>query len=116
MAASKTTTSRGHAISYEDEGSGPPVVLFPGYMQSTADYRDAGYVDRLADRWRVLIVDPLGHGRSAKPHDPEAYREPGVAADVISLLEAEALDKAVLWGYSRGASLAMIAAIELPSA
>lgn len=107
--------SRGYAISYEDAGQGGPVVVIPGFMQSASDYRKAGYVDRLADRWRVLVVDPLGHGGSDKPHDFEAYRSPGVAADVISVLDAAGLERAVLWGYSRGMWLAAMTAIEFPS-
>jgi pimeloyl-ACP methyl ester carboxylesterase len=106
--------SRGYAISYEDAGQGPPVVLVPGFMQSAADYREAGYADRLAAIRRVLIVDPLGHGQSDKPHDADAYRAPDVAADVIAVLEAAGLERAALWGYSRGAWLAGMAAIEFP--
>ena len=106
--------SRDYAISYEDVGQGSPVVLIPGLMQSAADYRQAGYVNPLAANRRVLIVDPLGHGRSDKPHDAHAYRAPDVAADVIAVLDAAGLEKATLWGYSRGAWLACMAAIEFP--
>jgi pimeloyl-ACP methyl ester carboxylesterase len=106
--------SRGHAISYEDVGQGFPVVLIPGYMQSAADFRQAGYVDRLAADWRVLVIDPLGHGKSDKPHDAEPYRAPGVAADVVAVLDAAGVESAALWGYSRGAWLACMIAIEFP--
>ena len=106
--------SRGYAISYEDAGVGSPVVLLPGFMQSAADYRQAGYVDRLAGTQRVLIVDPLGHGQSDKPHETAAYRAPDVAADVIAVLDAAGIERAALWGYSRGAWLACMAAIEFP--
>lgn len=110
----KTALSRGYAINYEDWGQGSPVVLVPGFMQVAAAFRHAGYVDRLADRWRVLVFDPLGNGWSDKPHDPQAYRAPGVAADVISVLDASGAETAVLWGYSRGMWLAAMAAIEFP--
>jgi pimeloyl-ACP methyl ester carboxylesterase len=83
-------------------------------MQSAADYRQAGYIDRLATTQRVLIVDPLGHGQSDKPHEAAAYRAPDVAADVIAVLDAAGLKRAALWGYSRGAWLACMAAIEFP--
>ena len=106
--------SRGFAISYEDAGQGTPVVLLPGFMSSAADYRQFGYLDRLAATHRVLMVDPLGHGRSDKPHDAEAYRAPDVAADVIAVMDAAGLERAALWGYSRGAWLAGMAAIEFP--
>jgi pimeloyl-ACP methyl ester carboxylesterase len=106
--------SRGYAISYEDAGQGFPVVLLPGYMQAAADYRQGGYVDRLAATRRVLAVDPLGHGQSDKPHEAEPYRAPGVAADVIAVMDAAGVERAALWGYSRGAWLACMTAIEFP--
>jgi pimeloyl-ACP methyl ester carboxylesterase len=111
---SKTTASRGHLISYEDEGNGNPIVLIPPYMLSAEDFRRVGLLARLADRWRVLAVDPLGHGKSDKPHEPTPYRSPRVAADMIAVLDDAEIDKAVLWGYSRGAWLAMMAAVEFP--
>jgi pimeloyl-ACP methyl ester carboxylesterase len=83
-------------------------------MQSATDYREAGYVERLGAARRVLIVDPLGHGQSDKPHEAAAYRAPDVAADVIAVLDAAGLKRAALWGYSRGAWLACMAAIEFP--
>jgi pimeloyl-ACP methyl ester carboxylesterase len=107
--------SRGHSISYLDAGAGQPLTLIPGYMQSAADYLAAGYVDRLATTHRVLVMDPLGHGESDKPSDPASYRSPGVAADVIAVLDAAGVERAVLWGYSRGAWLAAMAAIEFPA-
>ncbi len=107
--------SRGYAISYEDVGQGFPVVLIPGYMGSAADFRQAGYVDRLAANWRVLAVDPLGHGKSDKPHDADPYRAPDVATDVVAVLDAAGVERAALWGYSRGGWLACMTAIEFPA-
>ena len=37
---------------------------------------------------------------------PEAYRLDGCVTDVSAVLDAEDLDRAVVWGYSRGAFLA----------
>jgi len=83
-------------------------------MQSAADYRQAGYVDPLTTTRRVLTVDPLGHGQSDKPPEAEAYRAPDLAADVIAVMDAAGLERAALWGYSRGAWLACMTAIEFP--
>ncbi len=110
----KTAESRGYAISYEDAGAGPTVVLLPGWTMSAGDWRDAGYVDRLATSHRVLNVDPLGNGLSDKPHESAAYRHRDVAADVIAVLDAEGISKAVVWGYSRGAYLALAVGTESP--
>jgi hypothetical protein len=87
----KTAQSRGYTISYEDAGVGSVIVLIPGATMSAADWRDAGYVDRLAPNHRVLSVDPLGNGLSDKPHDADAYGWPAVAADVLAVMDAQTL-------------------------
>jgi pimeloyl-ACP methyl ester carboxylesterase len=110
----KTTRSRGHTISFEDAGAGRPIVLIPGATMSAADWRDAGYVDLLATSRRVLSVDPLGNGLSDKPHDPDAYAWPAVAADVLGVMDAAGVDRAVVWGYSRGMGLAVALAADFP--
>jgi pimeloyl-ACP methyl ester carboxylesterase len=109
-----TVKSRGFRISYEDAGSGRPLLLIPGFTMMAADWRETGCPQRLATSWRVITVDPLGHGLSDKPHDAEAYRWPGVAADIVAVMDAAGVDKAALWGYSRGAALAAEAAVEFP--
>jgi pimeloyl-ACP methyl ester carboxylesterase len=109
-----STQSRGHAISFEDVGQGPAIVLIPGWTMSAADWRDAGYIDSLATSHRVLAVDPLGNGLSDKPHEPEAYGWPAVAADVVAVMDATGVDRATVWGYSRGAALAGAVAAEFP--
>ena len=110
----KTTQSRGHTISFEDAGTGPAIVLIPGWTMSAADWRDAGYIDRLATSHRVLAVDPLGNGLSDKPHELEAYGWPDVAADLVAAMDAAGVDRAVAWGYSYGAALAAAVAAEFP--
>ena len=110
----RTTLSRGYAISYDDAGAGPAILLIPGSTMSAADWRDAGYLDQLVGSHRVLSIDPLGNGLSDKPHDPDAYRWPDVAADLIAVLDAAGVDQAVAWGYSRGGGLAGALAVEFP--
>lgn len=109
-----TTLSRGYAISYEDAGSGPAILLIPGSTMSAADWRDAGYVDQLAGSHRVISVDPLGNGLSDKPHDPDAYGYPGVADDLVAVLDAAGVDRALMWGYSRGVPLASVIGASFP--
>jgi len=110
----RTAMSRGYRISYDSTGTGPVMLLIPGATMSAGDWRDAGYVDLLAQTHRVLSVDPLGLGMSDKPHDPDAYSWPGVANDLLAVLDAEGADEAVLWGYSRGGPLAATVAVERP--
>lgn len=96
------TTSRGFKIDYTVDGDGPPLVLLAATLSSAAHWRQCGYIDALAPHWRVVAIDPLGHGRSDTPHDPDAYRIEGVVEDVVAVLDAENIDRTVVWGYSRG--------------
>ncbi|MCU0269814.1 MAG: alpha/beta hydrolase [Acidimicrobiales bacterium] len=96
------TTSRGFRIHYETRGAGTPLLLVPGHLHSVHDLIDLAYVDMLADDFRVVAVDPLGYGSSDKPHDPAAYAPALVAEDLVAVLDAEGIDRAHVWGYSRG--------------
>ena len=111
----KDATSRAFRISYDDVGKGAPIVLVNGFTLSGGDWWETGYVQRLvALGRRVLIVDPLGHGQSDRPHDPALYRWPDVALDIVAAMDAARVQSATLWGYSRGAALVATAAVEAP--
>lgn len=107
-------TSRGFDIHYTVDGAGPPLILLPGTLLAARHWRDLGYIDALASRWRVIAVDPLGHGASDKPHDPQVYRAAGVTADLVAVLDAEEIPRATVWGYSRGGWLAAALASRYP--
>src|SRR5439155_14499316 len=62
----------------------------------------------------TLAVDHLGNGLSDKPHDPDAYAWPAVAADVVAGIDAAGVERAAVWGYSRGAALAGAIAAGFP--
>jgi pimeloyl-ACP methyl ester carboxylesterase len=96
------TTSRGFRIQYTVDGVGPPLMLVAGTLLAAHHWHDFGYVEALARRWRVINVDPLGHGNSDAPHDPDAYEPAGVTDDLVAVLDAEGVDRATIWGYSRG--------------
>ena len=106
--------SRGFRIHYEDVGDGAPVVLLNGYASPAAEWTEVGYTDRLVGRYRVLAVDSLGHGESDKTYDPSDYRFPDVAFDIVAAMDASGVERAALWGYSRGAKLAATVAAEVP--
>jgi pimeloyl-ACP methyl ester carboxylesterase len=50
-------------------------------------------------------MDLRGHGKSGKPHDPNAYGDE-LAKDVVRLLDHLKIDRAHLVGYSLGAVIA----------
>jgi len=69
----------------------------------------------LADRYRVLMVDMRGHGRSRLPADPEGRTSwSDLAGDLLSLLAVEDLSGVVLSGHSMGGCVSLLAAAEAP--
>lgn len=99
-------SSRGFTIDYAVDGDGPPLLLIPGTLCSARHWRDFGYAATLARDRRIITVDPLGHGASDTPYDADAYDAAVVTADLVAVLDAEAVDHATVWGYSRGGWLA----------
>lgn len=106
--------SRGFTIDYTVHGDGPPLVLVAGTLCAARHWVQYGYVEPLARHWRVINVDPLGHGASDKPHDADSYAAAGVTADLVAVLDAEKVDRATVWGYSRGGWLALNLASRYP--
>ena len=98
--------SRGYRIDYTVDGDGPPLLLIAGTLCAARHWRDFGYSEALVRDWRVINVDPLGHGASDAPHDADAYVAAGVTADLVAVLDAEGIDRVTAWGYSRGGWLA----------
>lgn len=57
-----------HRVFVVERGEGPETLLvLHGFPTSSFDY--AGVIDRLAQRYRVIVHDHLGFGLSAKPSD-----------------------------------------------
>ncbi len=99
-------SSRGFVIDYTVDGDGPPLILLAGTLCSARHWVKYGYVDTLKRHWRVINIDPLGHGASDTPHDADSYEAAGVTDDLVAVLDAEGVDHATVWGYSRGGWLA----------
>lgn len=108
------TSSRGFRINYTVDGDGPPLVLVAGTLCAAQHWRDFGYVTPLARDWRVINIDPLGHGASDAPHDADSYEAAGVTSDLVAVLDDEGVDSATVWGYSRGGWLACNLASRYP--
>lgn len=110
------TSEGGVRIHYEVEGpeDGIPLVLVHGFTSNLSRWREAGYVDRLRDRFRLVLVDARGHGDSDKPTRPEDYDWRARALDVVAAMQAAGLETAHLWGYSMGGQIAQSALVYAP--
>jgi pimeloyl-ACP methyl ester carboxylesterase len=93
----------GHRVIYRTAGSGPPVVLIHGMVNSSHHWRDVAL--RLADRYTVIAPDLIGHGDSATPRGD--YSLGAHAAVIRDLLTAIGVGGATVVGHSLGGGVAM---------
>ncbi|MDQ2677661.1 MAG: alpha/beta hydrolase [Actinomycetota bacterium] len=100
----------GVATYYEETGDGRPVVVLHGGLESGADW--SFLADALADRHRVYLPDRRGHGRTPDVDGPYTYR--AMAAETIAFMEQVVDGPADLVGFSDGANVALLVAIERP--
>jgi pimeloyl-ACP methyl ester carboxylesterase len=66
------------------------------------NWLDTGWMDALKGKRRLIAIDVRGHGRSDKPHDPEAYSYEAMSHDVLAVMDHLGIAKADLMGYSMG--------------
>ena len=94
------------------EGSGAPLLLLHGFTGSARMW--SLQVEAWSADHRVIAPDLLGHAGSDAPAEPAAYaleRQATSLVDLLALLEAE---PATIVGYSMGARLALVLALEHP--
>ena len=107
-----TVAAPGVRISGEDSGEGVPVVLLHG-LTATRRYVVMGSRALERSGHRVIAYDARGHGRSS-PAPGRAYGYEHLAADLLAVLDATGVERAVLAGASMGAHTAARVAIEQP--
>jgi non-heme chloroperoxidase len=82
---------------------GRPILLIHGWSQNHLCWAKQ-YESALADEFRLVAFDLRGHGMSEAPLEPEHYTDARLwAADVAAIVDALALDRPVLVGWSYGA-------------
>lgn len=93
------------------ESDGPlPVVLLHSWAASRRSF--AALLPLLGARVRVVAADLRGHGDADKP--PTGYDLDSLARDVVALLDALELPRAVLLGASSGGYVAQQVAVGAP--
>lgn len=96
--------SDGITLHYAHQGptSGPAVVMLHGFTDSWFSF--SRVLPLMPPGLRVIAPDLRGHGDSERP--PGGYRISDLAGDIIRLLDALQVPKAVLVGHSMGSFVA----------
>ncbi|HWH46144.1 MAG TPA: alpha/beta fold hydrolase [Thermoleophilaceae bacterium] len=93
----------GHRMVHRVAGSGPPVVLIHGMVNSSRHWEAVGV--RLAHHHTVIAPDLIGHGDSVAPRGD--YSLGAHAARIRDLLAALGVERATIVGHSLGGGVAM---------
>ena len=95
----------GVSIHYETHGAGPAILLSHGYGATMRMWD--GQVAAFAERWRLILWDMRGHGQSGDPRDPAAYSQALSVADMIAVLDACGVERAIIGGLSLGGVMSL---------
>ncbi|MBE9513085.1 MAG: alpha/beta hydrolase [Chloroflexi bacterium] len=89
----------GTRLYYEEKGRGQPIIFIHGVWMSGRFFQKQ--LDYFAQRYRTIILDLRGHGRSAQAHSGHTIAN--YARDLHGLMQGLELANVVLVGWSMGA-------------
>jgi pimeloyl-ACP methyl ester carboxylesterase len=98
-------------IYYEEQGRGEPVLLVPPSWWPAATWNVAA-VPALSRRYRTIIFDCRGTGRSSKP--TSGYTVQQFAQDAIALLASLGITRCHAVGFALGGQIVQAMAIARP--
>jgi pimeloyl-ACP methyl ester carboxylesterase len=106
----------GMKIAYAVEGEGSAMLLAHGFASThRVNWVATGWTKALVQAgYRVIMPDMRGHGESGRSHDRADYTLSAMAGDLVALLDHLGEPGADLMGYSMGAMVALVAAMEAP--
>jgi pimeloyl-ACP methyl ester carboxylesterase len=105
------TATDGETIVYSVAGSGEPALVFIHGGLANRGFWDAE-LRAFAAHHRVIALDLPGHGESGV--NRQKWGIPEFGADVRAVIEAEHINKVILFGNSLGGPVAIEAALLLP--
>lgn len=101
---------QGIKIAFEDSGTGMPIVLGHSFLCSGEMWREQ--LPDLTDGYRLINPDFRGHGRSGRL--TERFSLYDAVSDVIAVLDALRIERAIWCGLSIGGMVALRAALSHP--
>lgn len=97
-------------IWYAIFGQGDPLLLLHGGLANSNYW--GWQVPVLSKKYRVIVMDSRGHGRSTRNSEEYSYQL--MASDVIALLDFLKIKKTAIVGWSDGANIGLDLAIHHP--
>jgi pimeloyl-ACP methyl ester carboxylesterase len=95
---------------YEEHGSGDPLLLLHGGLAGADTFGQQ--TPAFAERYRVILPERRGHGRTADVEGPITYDV--MADDTIAMMDALGTGPAHLVGWSDGGNVGLLVAMRRP--
>jgi pimeloyl-ACP methyl ester carboxylesterase/predicted glycosyltransferase len=104
----------GVKLFYEIYGDGPETMLFvpPWSIVHSRVYK--AQLPYFSDRCRCITYDARGNGKSDRPDAVEAYSLDNLVADALAVMDATAVEQAILVGLSYGGYVTSVLAAHHP--
>ena len=77
----------GVRVYYECFGEGEQTIVFPPSDIFVTGRMWKAQVPYLARRYRVVVIDPRGNGRSDRPTEPARYSDLEYDADLVAVMD-----------------------------
>ena len=110
----RTVTANGITIALRDEGAGPAVVFSHGFPELAFSWRHQ-VPAIVAAGFRVIVPDQRGYGGSDRPEEVTAYDIHHLTGDLVGLLAALGIERAVFVGHDWGGLVAWMMPILHPT-
>lgn len=95
---------------YIEQGTGSPLILLHGNGEDVSYF--AHQMDPFSKHFRVIAIDTRGHGKTPRGTAPFTIRQ--FADDLLAFMDAHAIEKANILGFSDGGNIAMVFAMKYP--
>jgi pimeloyl-ACP methyl ester carboxylesterase len=103
----------GVRLHYLERGTGEPLVLIHGNGTLIQDFTVNGLVDRLSQRYRVIVFDRPGYGYSTRPRGLWTPRAHAILFE--HALAQLGVEQAIVLGHSWGTMVAVSLALQAPT-
>ena len=101
------------SIYYREWGSGFPLIFLHGGWGYEV-YPFDSQIEAFASRFRILIPDRTGYGRSTRVESFSSQFHAQAAIDARLFLDALGIERCILWGHSDGAVIAANMVVQMP--
>jgi 3-oxoadipate enol-lactonase len=89
-----------------DDSTKSPLLMLMGYSGSSTSWTSV-FLNELASKWPLLIVDTVGTGQSRKDISADRLTLQSVTGDLLDLLDEMSIHSVHILGYSYGGTIAL---------